>query len=93
MVLTHFRASSPPITSFTLRLVDSQILVGSSLIEDLLDAHGPTLRDLVFVNCSVAMESIRSICRRAVCLQRLELAVPVNDFVSDHYLLWVVFLT
>lgn len=81
-ILAHIRSSSAPISSFTLKLSDGQIQVADSFVQELLNAHGATLRSIAFLNCAVSIDSIKSISRRAIRLERLHVPVPVKEFVS-----------
>jgi len=85
-ILFHLRPSSPPLTSFIIKLSNRQILVGHAFIQQLLDAYAHTLRKFAFVDCMVEIDSIAAICKECVHLERLEVAFPIKEIVSSYLL-------
>lgn len=87
--LSHIQQSSPPLTSFTIKLPEGDDQIGQEFIQQLLTAHGLTLKRLAFFTGSLAINSVLSICKACPHLERLDLPLPINQIVSltsKHFL-------
>lgn len=68
-----------------MRLPDRKVMVGHPFIEQLLLAHAHTLREVSFIDASVAMESVLLICKSCIHLERLAVPIPLKEIVSSTY--------
>lgn len=74
--------------------------IPNSVIQQLITAHAPTLRNLSFIDCAIGTtDSLTALCRACTQLERLEVWIPVRDLVrssfvsfclADLYLIWFV---
>ncbi|KAJ7594360.1 hypothetical protein C8J56DRAFT_926553 [Mycena floridula] len=81
-ILQHLQPSASPIVSFTLRLPDKSIVVGHPFIEQLLQSHSQTLKNICFIDTTISLESVVAICSSCIHLERLELPLPLKEFIS-----------
>jgi len=85
-ILEHIKLSSPPLTAFTIKLPERKVVIGEPFIAQLVKNHGDTLKRLAFLDCGVSLESVGEICKNAVHLEQLEVAIPMKDMVRSHSL-------
>ncbi|KAJ7336823.1 hypothetical protein DFH08DRAFT_281163 [Mycena albidolilacea] len=79
-ILTYINASSPRLVSFIVKYPDRQMAIPNSLIQQLITAHAPTLRNLSFIDCALGTtDSLTALCRACTQLERLEIWIPVRD--------------
>lgn len=90
-ILSHLHnASSPPLSSFALKLSDRQNPVDLVFITQLLDLHATSLRDISFMNSPITRESIVNICRKCSHLERLQFVLPIKEIVSSYFHLTLI---
>ncbi|KJA23864.1 hypothetical protein HYPSUDRAFT_39391 [Hypholoma sublateritium FD-334 SS-4] len=78
-VLSHLKSSSPALLSFAIKLPERKIIIGEAFVTQLIELFGFSLRRLAFLDCGVAHQSIAEICKSCPHLERLDLAIPVNQ--------------
>ncbi|KAJ7246112.1 hypothetical protein B0H12DRAFT_1187389 [Mycena haematopus] len=79
-IMTHINASSPRLVSFIIRYPDRQMAIPPAIIQQLINAHGLTLKNLSFIDCALGTtDSLTALCRGCTRLERLELWIPVRD--------------
>ncbi|KAJ6496071.1 hypothetical protein C8R45DRAFT_866000 [Mycena sanguinolenta] len=79
-IMTHVNASSPRLISFIVKYPDRQMAISTAVIQQLIAAHGPTLKNLSFIDCALGTtDSLAALCRGCTQLERLELWIPVRD--------------
>jgi hypothetical protein len=100
-ILSYINTSSPRLVSFIVKYPDRQMAIPNTLILQLIAAHGATLRNLSFIDCTLGTtDSLTALCRACIHLERLEIWIPVRDVVRGvlpsfltqylHYLLLTV---
>ncbi|KAK7041993.1 hypothetical protein R3P38DRAFT_2888026, partial [Favolaschia claudopus] len=81
-ILTHINHSSPRLESFVLKYPSRQYGVQNSLIQQIIGAYAPSLKNLSFIDCAVGTtDSLTALCRACAKLERLEVWIPVDDLV------------
>ncbi|KAF5392671.1 hypothetical protein D9757_000886 [Collybiopsis confluens] len=81
-ILNHLQSSAPALASFVLRLPEIKITVGKDFIEQLVKLHGSTLQTVAFIDCALSLDSILTITKSCICLERFELPIPLKDMIS-----------
>ncbi|KAJ7636495.1 hypothetical protein FB45DRAFT_989137 [Roridomyces roridus] len=81
-IFTHIAASSPSLTSFILKYPDRQTpptIAPTFVQQQLIGAHGRTLKTIALIDCYAEMDVISAICGSCVGLERLEVMIPARD--------------
>ncbi|KAJ7624487.1 hypothetical protein FB45DRAFT_923564 [Roridomyces roridus] len=81
-IFTHIAASSPSLTSVILKYPDRQnpVTIASSFIQQqLIGAHGRTLKTIALIDCYVDLDVIAAISGSCVGLERFEVMIPMRD--------------
>ncbi|KAJ7911825.1 hypothetical protein B0H13DRAFT_2327960 [Mycena leptocephala] len=79
-ILSYVNTSSPQLVSFIVKYPDRQMAIPNALILQLIAAHGATLRNLSFIDCTLGTtDSLTALCRACIHLERLEIWIPVRD--------------
>ncbi|KAF8805610.1 hypothetical protein BYT27DRAFT_7142389 [Phlegmacium glaucopus] len=78
-ILANLSSSSPPLTSFTIKLPERKVVVGEPFITQLLEQHSHSLRRLTFLDCGVTQASIAEICKSCLHLERLDVAIIMKE--------------
>lgn len=82
-ILVNIKFSSPPLTSFIIKLPERKVVVGEAFITQLLENHSHSLRKLAFLDCGVTHASIAEICKSCLHLQRLDAAIIMKEIVRS----------
>lgn len=85
-ILANIKFSSPPLTSFIIKLPERKVVVGETFITQLLENHGHSLQKLAFLDCGVTQASIAEICKSCLHLERLEAAISMKEIVRPSRL-------
>ncbi|KAJ3518495.1 hypothetical protein NM688_g9431 [Phlebia brevispora] len=80
-IITATRSWSCPLQSITLRLSD-RWPIHRSFIQDLVNAHGTTLKHIAMLDSELEMDSIRLITSRCTVLEGLAIYVPKKDLTT-----------
>ncbi|KAJ6537427.1 hypothetical protein DFH09DRAFT_1263465 [Mycena vulgaris] len=79
-ILTYISASSPRLASFIVKYPDRQLILSTALVQQLIAAHGRTLKNVSFIDCTISTtDSLTALCCACTALERLEIAIPVRD--------------
>ncbi|KAJ6545497.1 hypothetical protein B0H19DRAFT_1212292 [Mycena capillaripes] len=78
-ILIYVKTSSPHLISFIVKYPDRQTAIPNSIIQQLIAAHGSTLKNLSFIDCTIGTDSLPALCKGCTHLERLEIWIPVRD--------------
>ncbi|KAJ7662741.1 hypothetical protein DFH06DRAFT_1471501 [Mycena polygramma] len=76
-------SASARLTSFVLKLPDRQMPIPRALVQQLVSAHAPTLRNVSFIECALGtggeLTVLALLCAGCTHLERLEVGLPVRE--------------
>ncbi|KAF8911353.1 hypothetical protein CPB85DRAFT_1434892 [Mucidula mucida] len=75
-ILNHLKGSVSTLSSFKIRISEPQVVAGPTVIDHIVASHAYTLKRLAFINCNMKLESLTSICKSCVNLERLDVCIP-----------------
>ncbi|KAF9484083.1 hypothetical protein BDN70DRAFT_903847 [Pholiota conissans] len=78
-VLAHLKTSAPSLLSFAIKLPERKVVIGEPFVAQLVELFGFSLERLAFLNCSVSMESVAEVCNKCPHLERLDIAIPMQE--------------
>ncbi|KAF9030340.1 hypothetical protein BDZ89DRAFT_1064760 [Hymenopellis radicata] len=75
-IFNHLKGSVSTLSSFKIRISEPQVVAGPTVIDHIVASHAYTLKRLAFINCNMKLESLTSICKSCVNLERLDVCIP-----------------
>ncbi|KAA1474532.1 hypothetical protein DENSPDRAFT_804260 [Dentipellis sp. KUC8613] len=80
-LFAYLRTWDTPLHSLSLQL-SARLLLGDAFVQELVDDHGVSLRQLSLYNCSLSTGSIEAIAEGCPQLEKLVVPVPVRDYLA-----------
>lgn len=91
-LFAKFKSWASPLASLTLKMSE-RLVLGDEFVEDLLGTHGKSLEVIKFINCTVSLDCLVFVCKRAVKLRILGITIPPkDDFVSSRFCIMDIYL-